>query len=124
MHCNRRGARTVPLMKMTTTMMMVVAVARGAVPERQDAVVEMLPVELEASMQSSVLAELRAAAAAVGEGPAAEIPGSSAKNGGVHTGIPDCSAVVGQVFQLRVPPGPANTTCDVHVSDPKVGSTC
>ncbi|XP_056278506.1 dystroglycan [Pseudoliparis swirei] len=117
MHCNRRGARTVPLMKMTTTMMMVVAVARGAVPERQDAVVEMLPVELEASMQSSVLAELRAAAAAVGEGPAAEIPGSSAKNGGAHTGIPDCSAVVGQVFQLRVPPGPANTTCDVHLTE-------
>lgn len=92
--------------------------AQGTVPEQQETLVEMISVELEASMQSSVLSELQAAASSVGEGPPTAIPEYSAKNGGVHTGIPDSSAIVGQVFQLKVPPGPANAnaTCNVHVS--------
>ena len=89
-------------------------------------------VELEASMQSSILTELRAAAAAIGEGPrvlAAAPPGPESSSSSATTAllgahgvgggaIPDSSAVVGQVFQLRVPPStPANGSCNLHVSD-------
>lgn len=88
--------------------------------EQQETVVEMISVELEASMQSSVLSELQAAASSIGEGPSTAVPDSSAKNGGVHTGIPDSSAIVGQVFQLKVPPGPAQASCNVRVSAHKV----
>lgn len=108
------SCRTIPLV-----IWLLVNVVQGAVPEKQETLVEMISVELEASMQSSVLSELQAAAAVVGEGPPTPIPDCSAKNGGVHTGIPDSSAFVGQVFQLKVPPGPANATCNVHVSKKK-----
>lgn len=91
--------------------------AQGAVPEQQGTVVEMISVELEASMQSSVLSELQAAASSVGEGPPTAVPDFSAKNGGVHTGIPDSSAIVGQVFQLKVPPGPTHAGCSVHLTE-------
>lgn len=90
--------------------------AQGTVPEQQEKLMEMISVELEASMQSSVLSELQAAASSVGEGPPTALPDCSAKNGGVHSGIPDSSAIVGQVFQLKVPQGFANATCNVHVS--------
>uniref|UniRef100_A0A3Q3KQF3 Dystroglycan 1 n=1 Tax=Monopterus albus TaxID=43700 RepID=A0A3Q3KQF3_MONAL len=78
---------------------------------------QMISMELEASMQSSVLSELQAAASSVSEGPSAAIPDYSLKNGGVHTGIPDSSAIVGQVFQLKVPPGPVNSSCNVHLTE-------
>lgn len=90
--------------------------AQGTVSEQHDTIVEMISVELEASMHSSVLSELEATASSVREGPPTAIPDLSTKNGGVHTGIPDSSAIVGQVFQLKVPPGPVNASCDVHVS--------
>lgn len=77
---------------------------------------EMISVELEASMQSSVLSELRAAASSVGQRPPATGPESATKNGGAHAGVPDSSAVTGQVFQVKVPPGPANASCNVRVS--------
>lgn len=86
-------------------------------PGQQETLVEMISVELEASMQSSVLTELQAAASSVGEGPPTAVPDSSAKNGGVHTGIPDSSAIVGQVFQLKVPPGPSHASCNVHLTE-------
>lgn len=91
---------------------------QGTVPEQQETLVEMISVELEASMQSSVLSELNAAASLVGEGPPTAVPDSSAKNEGVHTSIPDSSATVGQVFQLKVPPGRAHAGCSVQVKNP------
>lgn len=103
--------RTIPLV-----IGLLVTIAQGSVPEQQETLVEMISVELEASMQSSVLSELQAAASSIGEGPPTALPDCSVKNGGVHSGIPDSSAVVGQVFQLRIPPGPANATCNIHVS--------
>lgn len=109
------SCRTIPLV-----MGLLVTMAHGTVPEKQETMVEVISVELEASMQSSVLSELQATASSVGEGPPTAIPDSSAKNGGVHTGIPDSSAIVGQVFQLKVPPGPGNATCKVHVSKQKI----
>ncbi|KAM8864449.1 dystroglycan 1-like isoform 1-T4 [Spinachia spinachia] len=96
--------RTFPLV-----IMLLATVARGAAPQQQD-----MAVELEASMQSSVLSELRTTVSLVAEGTPATLPDSPAKPRGVHTGIPDSSAIVGQVFQLRVP---ANATCDVHLTE-------
>ncbi|XP_060930732.1 dystroglycan 1-like [Limanda limanda] len=125
MHCERRdmgrgdawrsglpSCRTIHLV-----LGLLMTMAQGAVPEQRETVVEMIPFELEASMQSSVLAELQAASSYMGEGPPTAIPDSSAKNGGVHTGIPDSSAIVGQVFQLKVPTGPANASCNVHLTE-------
>lgn len=109
------SCRTIPLV-----LGLLVTMAHGTMPEQHETLVEILSVELEASMQSSVLSELKAAASSVGEGPPTAIPDCSAKNGGVHTGIPDSSAIVGQVFQLKVPPGPVNATCSVHVSTLKI----
>lgn len=103
--------RTIPLV-----MGLLLTVAQGTAPEQQETLVEMISVELEASMQSSVLSQLHTAASSVGEGPPTALPECSGKNRGVHSGIPDSSAIVGQVFQLRVPPGPANATCNIHVS--------
>ncbi|XP_023152217.1 dystroglycan 1-like [Amphiprion ocellaris] len=106
------SCRTIPLV-----MGLLATLAQGTVPEQQGTVVEMISVELEASMQSSVLSELQAAASSVGEGPPTAVPDFSAKNGGVHTGIPDSSAIVGQVFQLKVPPGPTHAGCSVHLTE-------
>jgi len=105
------SCRTLPLV-----MGLLLTLAQGAVPEQHETLADMVSVELEASMQSSVLSELQAATSSVGEGPPTTGPDSSARNGGVHTNIPDSSAVVGQVFQLKVPPGPAHASCGVHVS--------
>lgn len=88
-------------------------------PDQQETLVDMISVELEASMQSSVMSELQAAATSVGEGPPTSIPDSPVRNGGVHTNIPDSSAIVGQVFQLKVPPGPDHASCNFQVSKPK-----
>ncbi|KAM3871623.1 dystroglycan 1-like [Diretmus argenteus] len=100
--------RTIPLV-----IGLLVALAQGNVPGgQQETLVELMSVELEASMQSSVLSELQAAVSAVSEGPPAAIPDATAT-----TGIPDSSAIVGQVFQLRVPPGPANGSCNVHLTE-------
>ncbi|CAB1459468.1 unnamed protein product [Pleuronectes platessa] len=106
------SCRTIPLV-----LGLLVTMAQSAVQEQRETVVEMIPFELEASMQSSVLAELQAASSYMVEGPPTAIQDSSAKNGGVHTGIPDSSAIVGQVFQLKVPTGPANASCNVHLTE-------
>lgn len=108
-----------PLLSRTITLVigLLVTMAHGNVSEQPETLVEMMTVELEASMQSSVLTELHAAVSSVGEGPPTPTPDSSAKNGAVHTGIPDSSAIVGQVFQLRVPPGPANASCNIHLTE-------
>lgn len=108
------SCRTLPFV-----MGLLATLAHGSVSEQQETVVDMIPVELEASMQSSVLSEIQAAAASVGEGPPISIPISSAKNVGVHTSIPDSSAIVGQVFQLKVPLGPDHDSCNVFVSNLK-----
>lgn len=113
----RRGlrlCRTVPLL-----LGLLVAMVPGAASEQGETLVEMISVELEASMQSSVLSELHAAAASVGEGPSAALPDRPAKTGAALGGIPDSSALVGQAFQLRIPSGPSNASCDVSVSTQK-----
>lgn len=113
----RRGlplSRTVPLL-----IGLLVAMVPGAASEQEETLVEMISVELEASMQSSVLSELHAAAASVGEGPSAALPDRPAKTGAVYGGVPDSSALVGQAFQLKIPSGPTNASCDVSVSTPK-----
>lgn len=110
----RRGlrlCRTIPLL-----IGLLCAAVPGAAPEREETVVEMISVELEASMQSSVLSELQAAASSVGQGPSAALPDCPAESGAAHGGIPDSSAVVGQVFQLRIPSGAANASCNIYVS--------
>ncbi|XP_037334996.2 dystroglycan 1-like [Pungitius pungitius] len=117
MHFKRRDARrSAPLWCRTFPLvtMLLVTMARGATPQRQGKEAQLMSVELEASMQSSVLSELRAAASSVAEGTLAAVPDSSARPRGVHTGIPDSSAIVGQVFQLKVP---ANATCNVHLTE-------
>lgn len=111
-----RLCRTIPLL-----IGLLLTAGPGAASEQEETVVEMMSVELEASMQSSVLSELQAAASLVGEGPSAALPDCPAKSGAARGGggIPDSSAVVGQAFQLRIPSGPANGSCNIHVSRQK-----
>lgn len=107
-----RFCRTTPLL-----LGLLLAALPGAVCERDgETVVEMMSVELEASMHSSVLSELQAAASSVGEGPPSAPPDCPAKGGAAHGGVPDSSAVVGQVFGLKIPPAETNGSCDVRVS--------
>lgn len=103
--------RAVPLV-----IWLLVAMTQSSSPEHQETIVQMKPLELESSMQSSMLSELQAASSSVGEGPPTVHSDYSAMTGGVHSGIPDSSAVVGQVFQLRFPSGPSNAKCNIHVS--------
>lgn len=113
----RRGlrlCRTIPLL-----IGLLLTAGPGAASEQEETVVQMMSVELEASMQSSVLSELQAAASLVGEGPSAALPDCPAKSGAAPGGIPDSSAVVGQAFQLRIPSGPASGSCNIHVSRQK-----
>lgn len=113
----RRGlrlCRTIPLL-----IGLLLTARPGAASEQEETAVEMMSVELEASMQSSVLSELQAAASLVGEGPSVALPDCPAKSGAARGGIPDSSAVVGQAFQLRIPSGPANGSCNIHVSRQK-----
>ncbi|KAF7662809.1 hypothetical protein LDENG_00225490 [Lucifuga dentata] len=120
MSCGRARGRK-PLSSRTVLLLvgLLVTLAQGTVPGGPpETLVEMISVELEASMQSSVLSELQLAASAVSkEPPPPVLPDSNAKNGGVHTGIPDSSAIVGQVFQLKVPSGPVNGSCNVHLTE-------
>lgn len=117
MSCWDAGRSRLPLCRTIPLVIgLLVTMAQGTAPEQQENLMEMISVELEASMQSSVLSELQAASSSVGEGPPTALPDCSAKNGGVHSGIPDSSAIAGQVFQLKVPQGFANATCNVHVS--------
>ncbi|XP_061617521.1 dystroglycan 1-like [Phyllopteryx taeniolatus] len=90
---------------------LLIALALGAALEQQDIQVDRFPMELEASMQSSMLSELQAASAAMAT------PVSSVNNGGVQTGIPDSSAIVGQVFQLRIPLVPENASCNLQLTE-------
>ncbi|XP_077369553.1 dystroglycan 1-like [Festucalex cinctus] len=89
---------------------LLIATAVGAASEQQDAQVEMFNIELEASMQSTVLSEIQSAAAAA-------TPQSSVNDGGVQTGIPDSSAIVGQVFQMKIPLVPDNGSCNLHLTE-------
>lgn len=117
MSCLDAGRSRLPLCRTILLIAgLLVTMAQGTVPEQQENLTEMVSVELEASMQSSVLSELQAASSSVGEGPPTALPDCAAKNGGGHSGIPDSSAIVGQVFQLKVPQGFANATCNVQVS--------
>ncbi|KAM6924636.1 dystroglycan 1-like [Xenentodon cancila] len=106
------SCRTLPVM-----MLLLATLAQGSVPEQQETLVDMISVELEASMQSSVLSELQAAVSSVDEGPPTALSDFSAKSVGGHTNIPDSSAIVGQVFQLKVPPGPTQASCSVRLTE-------
>ena len=125
MHCKQRGwdyggvgrtrppGRTIPLV-----LGVLVALVQGTVPGGPvvEGLGEMVLVDLEASMHSSVLSDLNAAAS-VTEGPSMGIPESLAAVTEVApVGIPDSSAVVGQGFQLRIPPRLTNGSCNVQVS--------
>lgn len=90
--------------------------ALGTAPEHQQTLVEALSMELEASMQSSVLNELHNALSSVGESPSTALLDAPTKMG-VHSGIPDSSAIAGQVFQLKVPLRQANESCHVHLTE-------
>lgn len=90
--------------------------AHGTASEHQQTLVEAMSMELEASMQSSVLTELHTVLSSVGERLPSAILDASAKMG-MHSGIPDSSAIVGQVFQLKVPLGHANESCHVQLTE-------
>lgn len=115
---NARSSRLLSCRTLPLVIGLLLTIARDTVAEQQETKVDILPVELEASMRSSVLSELQAAVSSVGEGPPTAIPDYSIKNEGVHTNIPDSSAIVGQVFQLKLSPGNTHTSCNVHVSIP------
>ncbi|XP_061760154.1 dystroglycan 1-like [Nerophis ophidion] len=87
---------------------LLIAMARIVASEQQNAQVEMFTIQLEASMQSSILSELQSAALAFE---------SSVKNGGVQAGIPDSSAIVGQVFQMRIPLVSDNASYNLHLTE-------
>ncbi|XP_027874642.1 dystroglycan-like [Xiphophorus couchianus] len=117
MSCRDAGRSRFPSCRTLPVVIWLLAtLAHGAMPDQQETLVDMISVELEASMQSSVMSELQAAASSVGEGPPTAIPDSSVGNG-VHTNIPDSSAIVGQVFQLKVPPGPDHASCNVLLTE-------
>lgn len=119
MSCRDAGRSRFPSCRTLPVVIWLLAtLAHGAMPDQQETLVDMISMELEASMQSSVMSELQAAASSVGEGPPTAIPDSSVGNG-VHTNIPDSSAIVGQVFQLKVPPGPDHASCNVQVRKAK-----
>ncbi|KAM9343485.1 dystroglycan 1-like [Pholidichthys leucotaenia] len=118
MSCGNAGrGRLLSCRTISLVMGLLATLTQGIEREQKETLVEMVSIELEASMQSSVLSELQTAALSVGEGPPTAVPDSSAKNGGVHTSIPDTSAIVGQVFQLKVPTGSAHASCDVQLTE-------
>lgn len=107
--------RTFPLL-----LGVLVALAQSSEPRGQqqhENLVEVMTMDLEASMHSSVLAELQAAASAVTEGPPTAIPESTAAKEGTHTEIPDSSAIIGQVFQLKIPQKLASDNCLVQLTE-------
>ncbi|KAJ3586456.1 hypothetical protein NHX12_012854 [Muraenolepis orangiensis] len=109
--------RTIPLMTA-----LLVALAQGTLPaggqqQQQDAVVEMVSVELEASMQSFALAEFQATLSAAAKARPPPVQESVAgTEGPLHVGLRDTSAVVGQVFKMTLPPRPANGSCNIHLT--------
>ncbi|XP_055788170.1 dystroglycan 1-like [Salvelinus fontinalis] len=107
--------RTIPLV-----LGLLVALVQGSVPRRQlvEGLGEMLSVDLEASMHSSVLSDLQTAASVTTAGPPTGIPEFLAAVTEVApAGIPDSSAVVGQGFQLRIPPRAKNGSCNVKLTE-------
>lgn len=84
--------------------------------DHQQTLVEALSLELEASMQSTVLNVLQDTLSSVGESPSSPLQETTSKTG-VHSGIPDSSAFAGQVFQLKVPLGQDNESCHAHVTE-------
>jgi len=119
--------RTIPLLMMIITTGLLVGPAQATLPggqqqhhqqqqQRQDTVVEMMSVELEASMQSFVMSEFQATLSAVAKAAAQESAAESVTEGPPHAGVRDSSAVVGQVFRMSFPPRLANGSCNIHVS--------
>ncbi|XP_036387344.1 dystroglycan [Megalops cyprinoides] len=82
---------------------LLVAAAHGGWPEGQVEVLGEVGGQLEASMRSSVLADWQEAAAATAVVPPA--------------GIPDSSAVVGRVFQMKVPTKAAEAGSAVKITE-------
>ncbi|XP_077573116.1 dystroglycan 1-like [Stigmatopora nigra] len=100
---SRLSRRTIPLV-----LGFLVAMTLCTAAEQQDGQFTM---ELEASMQSSMLSVLQSASAPL------PTPESSVNDEGTQTGIPDSSAIVGQVFQLRIPPIPDNASCNIQLTE-------
>ncbi|XP_051913958.1 dystroglycan 1-like [Hippocampus zosterae] len=90
---------------------LLIATALDAASEQQDTEVERVTIELEASMQSFMLSDLQSVATATAP------PHSSVNDEDLQPGIPDSSAIVGQVFQLRIPLVPENASCNLHVTE-------
>ncbi|KAG7263553.1 hypothetical protein CRUP_011491 [Coryphaenoides rupestris] len=89
--------------------------------QHQDTVVEMMSVELEASMQSFAMSEFQATLSAVAKAQqpppgTQESAAESVTEGPPHAGVHDSSAVVGQVFRMSFPPRPANGSCNIHLT--------
>lgn len=116
MRCAVAGRSHVVLIRTILLIGLAVNMACCRESEHQNTVVEALSLELEASMHSSVLNVLQEALSSVRESPSSPLQEATAKMG-VHSGIPDSSAFAGQVFQLKVPLGPDNESCDVHVTE-------
>lgn len=105
--------RTVPLV-----LGFLVALAQASVPGGpEETLGEIITMDLEASMHSSVLSELLATASDVAEGTPTTVPEFFAPTEGAPPGIPDSSAVVGQVFQMRLPPRPGNGSCNIQLTE-------
>ncbi|KAL1021569.1 hypothetical protein UPYG_G00014950 [Umbra pygmaea] len=128
MHCKQRGCkcgdvgiirhppgRTIPLV-----LGLLVALVQGSMPGGLvvEGLGEVVSVDLEASMHSSVLSDLQAVAIVATEEPPTAIPESLAVVTNVApAGIPDSSVVVGQGFQLRIPTRATNGSCNVQVTE-------
>lgn len=116
MRCAVAGRNGVVLTRTILLIALVVNMAHCRESDHQQTLVEALSLELEASMQSSVLNVLRDTLSSVGESPSSPLQEATDKMG-VHSGIPDSSAFAGQVFQLKVPLGQNNESCPVHVTE-------
>ena len=118
--CGDAGrSRPPPGRTISLVLVILVALAPSSVRGSPEDTLEIITMDLEASMHSSVLSELQATAL-VTKGPPTTAPESCAPTEGASTGIPDSSAVVGQVFQMRLPPRPGNGSCNIQVSSDRV----
>ncbi|XP_067096934.1 dystroglycan 1-like [Osmerus mordax] len=125
MHCRQTdggcgdAGRSRPPPGRTISLVLVILVALAPSSVRgspEDTLGEIITMDLEASMHSSVLSELQATAS-VTKGPPTTAPEFFAPTEGASTGIPDSSAVVGQVFQMRLPPRPGNGSCNIQLTE-------
>ncbi|KAK7884173.1 hypothetical protein WMY93_027296 [Mugilogobius chulae] len=117
MRCGAAARSRVVLLRTILLLLgLVLHMAQCTDHEHQQTLVEALSLELEASMQSSVLKGLQDALSSVGESPSSALPESATKIE-VPSGIPDSSAIAGQVFQLKVPLGQNNGSCHVYVTE-------